>query len=32
MDDRSKYMKVERPKGTIKDPNRLKIMNPNGRK
>src|SRR6266581_1217506 len=32
MDDRSKYMKVGRPKGTIKDPNRLKIMNPNGRK
>src|SRR6266496_5991159 len=32
MDDRSKHMKVGRPKGTIKDPNRLKIMNPNGRK
>src|SRR6266496_3553206 len=32
MDDRSKYMIVGRPKGTIKDPNRLKIMNPNGRK
>src|SRR6266496_660052 len=32
MDDRSKYVKVGRPKGTIKDPNRLKIMNPNGRK
>src|SRR6266568_5215661 len=32
MNDRSKYMKVGRPKGTIKDPNRLKIMNPNGRK
>src|SRR6266581_4500141 len=32
MDDRSKYMKVGRPRGTIKDPNRLKIMNPNGQK
>ena len=24
--------KVGRPKGSVKDPNRLKIMNPNGRK
>src|SRR6266581_953313 len=32
MNDRSKYVKVGRPKGTIKDPNCLKIMNPNGRK
>src|SRR6266496_6471212 len=32
MDDRSKQPKVGKTKGTIKDPNRLKIMNPNGRK
>src|SRR5258708_36234410 len=32
MESRSKCMKVGRPKGTVKDPNRLKIINPNGRK
>ena len=32
METRSKIVKVGRPKGTLKDPNRLKIMNPNGRK
>src|SRR6266496_2208688 len=32
MESRNDHPKVGRPKGTIKDPNRLKIMNPNGRK
>src|SRR5437899_4523625 len=33
MDGRNPNVKkVGRPKGTVKDPNRMKIMNPNGRK
>src|SRR5258708_1688197 len=32
MESRNIILKVGRPKGTVKDPNRLKIINPNGRK
>src|SRR5467141_709955 len=32
MESRNTILKVGRPKGTVKDPNRLKIQNPNGRK
>src|SRR6266568_7010389 len=32
MESRNDHPKVGKPKGTIKNPNHLKIMNPNGRK